>query len=84
MTREEKFEFNWKRIHRLMQLKPELFTQNDSLHWYKWCFLFGDQVQPVFQHQSMFVQCIKLMCSPEQQKWWLQKANNLNIIGCYA
>lgn len=32
----------------------------------------------------MFVQCIVLMCGPEQQAMWLQKANNLNIIGCYA
>lgn len=50
MTREERFEFNWKRLNMLMQLKPDLFTENDCLHWYKWCFVFGDSMSPVFQH----------------------------------
>ena len=27
MTREEKMTFHWKRFNRLMQLKPEIFTE---------------------------------------------------------
>lgn len=32
----------------------------------------------------MFVACIEFLCTPEQKGWWLEKARNLNIIGCYA
>ena len=29
MTREERFMHSWKRIHRLMQVYPEVFTEHD-------------------------------------------------------
>jgi len=30
MTREEKFHMQWRRIKRLMEVKPELFTKNSE------------------------------------------------------
>ena len=50
MTREQAFEHNWKRIHRLMQLMPELFTENDSMQSFKWSFAFNSVISPIHMH----------------------------------
>ncbi|XP_014790575.1 peroxisomal acyl-coenzyme A oxidase 1 isoform X1 [Octopus bimaculoides] len=35
-------------------------------------------------HFVMFTSTLKLLCSPEQANYWLPKASNLEILGCYA
>jgi hypothetical protein len=49
MTREEKFEFYWKRIHRIVQLKPDLILKQES-GGYQWCSYFAEIVSPIYQH----------------------------------
>ena len=69
MTREEKFEFMWKRIHRLMQVKKELFTENSKkAHTWSWSNMFASYPSPINLHQSMFTTSIKMLASDEQKK----------------
>jgi acyl-CoA oxidase len=84
MSREEKFDFFWRRIQLLMKYKPEIFTENDPKYWYGWCLIFAEAATPIYQHQMMFVMCIEFLASPEQKAKWYQPARNLNIIGSYS
>lgn len=85
MTREETFTFAWKRIHRLMELKPDLFLNHDyKKFWYIWSNYFADVAHPVAQHQLMFCACIDFLGSEEQREEWYEPAKRMNMIGCYA
>jgi len=46
--------------------------------------LVGRDGQPLGLHVLMFVPTLMGQASAEQQKRWLQRAVNLNIIGTYA
>lgn len=50
MTREQRFNHSWKRIHRLMQLRPEIFTQYDPQYWCNWNYYFSENATPIYQH----------------------------------
>jgi hypothetical protein len=68
MTREERMMHSWKRIHRLMELKPEIFTEFDQQYWCNWQYYWNDIASPIYQHQMMFVMCIDFLGSPEQRE----------------
>jgi hypothetical protein len=51
MTRSEKMEVAWRRIHRLMLLKPDLFLNNDPKRTFRWDYNFvGSTTSPVYLH----------------------------------
>lgn len=66
MTREEKFEFYWKRIHQIVKLKPDAILKQESGSYWQWCTYFGEVVSPLYQHQVMFVACLEFLCTEEQ------------------
>ena len=39
---------------------------------------------PGSAHLMMFIRCIEIMGTPEQQEEYVKKAKNYDIIGCYA
>jgi len=85
LTREEIFDLHWKRIHRLMELKPEIFLGHDyKKFWYIWSNYFADVAHPVAQHQLMFCACIDFLGSEEQKAEWFEPARRMNMVGCYA
>ena len=85
LTRAELMEKMWERTKRMMQIKPEVFTNNDKHEIpLRWGFLFTATPGVVHLHQTMFTTCIKMLASPEQKKSWLPLANNLNILGGYS
>ena len=71
MTREQLFEYNWKRIHRLMQLRPDIFTENEGFQSYKWSFIFNSCVSPIHMHQTQFQMCVDTLASASQKQAWL-------------
>ena len=48
-----------------------------------WDYCFQGQ-QPLRLHQTMFAMSIKAMGNDEQSKYWFDKLENFEIIGCYA
>ncbi|KAJ4365082.1 hypothetical protein N0V83_008699 [Neocucurbitaria cava] len=44
----------------------------------------NDEMSPYFLHMSMFVTTVREQGSTEQQKYWMPKILNYDIIGCYA
>jgi alkylation response protein AidB-like acyl-CoA dehydrogenase len=84
MTREEQFHMGWKHLHRVMQIKPELYFNNHKALMWKWYFMFSYGPNPLHLHFSMFTECIKKLASKEQKQKWLPLAQTLNWIGGYA
>lgn len=50
MSREEKFTSEWKKNLRVMQLKPEIFLNNDKAVMWKWHFAFSSTPNPLHLH----------------------------------
>jgi len=84
ISREEYYTFVWKRIKRILELKPELLLNSADEESPQWVFYFGDAMSPISLHQFVFVKSIRVFASQAQQDKWLDSARKLNIIGCYA
>lgn len=41
MTREEKFNENWRKLHLMMKYKPEIFFNNHKSLMFKWYYTFS-------------------------------------------
>lgn len=41
MTREEKFNENWRKLHLMMKYKPEIFLNNHKSLMFKWYYTFS-------------------------------------------
>lgn len=55
MTREEKLHMMWRRIKRMMELKPEVFTKNsEHVSQFKWTYCFSASPGSLHLHQTMF------------------------------
>jgi acyl-CoA oxidase len=66
---------------RINQRIKELQLNAQEAAWFK---LEVDEAMPLTLHEVAFIPCLQYQCTPEQQSWWLQKALDLEIIGCYA
>jgi len=67
-----------KAIQRLM--RREGWDHED----YQMAEYLTDEMSPYFLHMSMFVTTVREQASEEQQKYWMPKILNYDIIGCYA
>ena len=65
MSREEKFTMWWKRVHKIMEVKPDVFRTVDTQGWFKNYFAFPAAPMPLHLHCTMFNECISLLASPE-------------------
>ena len=55
MTREEKLHMMWRRIKRMMEVKPEVFTKNsEHVSQFKWTYCFSASPGSLHLHQTMF------------------------------
>lgn len=88
LTRAELLEEWWRVHYNVMKYKDgKYFT--DNLKYYEdeavatFTFLQHNG-SPLLLHSTMFVHCLRHLCSEEQQKKFLMPAVLCNIIGCYA
>jgi len=88
MSRAEKMEHWWKRIHTVMKDDEyhRFFTRHADRTGdvsFNWHYAYHG-ASPLHLHQSMFTKTLKFFASEKQKEEWLPKANHLQVIGCYA
>ena len=64
-TREEKFTEWWRRFHKIMQVKPEIFQSAAKQGSYKYLYAYSASPYPLHLHFSMFTECLKMLASKE-------------------
>eukprot|EP00007_Cunea_sp_BSH-02190019_P008079 CAMPEP_0174230326 /NCGR_PEP_ID=MMETSP0417-20130205/1096_1 /TAXON_ID=242541 /ORGANISM="Mayorella sp, Strain BSH-02190019" /LENGTH=650 /DNA_ID=CAMNT_0015307983 /DNA_START=50 /DNA_END=1999 /DNA_ORIENTATION=- len=66
--------------------KIHKIVRENNLEHLEHCFLntlLGD-IAPTNLHDHVFVPCLRSLANDEQKERWLKKAENYEIIGCYA
>ena len=87
MSREEKMTVWWDRFKVIMADEQfrHLITGNShkKCKYWNWFYMFPG-TNPMTLHMLVFTKTLLGLCSEEQLQSILPKANNWNIIGCYA
>eukprot|EP00158_Paraphelidium_tribonemae_P006460 Partr_v1_DN27828_c0_g1_i3_m23246 putative acyl-Coenzyme A oxidase len=66
---------------RLIELKLSLFLNADEM---AYLFYLCDDLLPIQTHETIFIPFLRAHCDQDQAREWIQRAENYQIIGCYA
>ncbi|KAF9435246.1 fatty-acyl coenzyme A oxidase, partial [Entomortierella beljakovae] len=81
LSREGMYVRSLEKMARIVELKRKYnWSWEDNLLAMSLC---GDH-SPQFLHEALFIPTLRSQLSDEQQKNWLSRAENYEIIGCYA
>ncbi|KNG43956.1 acyl-CoA oxidase [Stemphylium lycopersici] len=81
LSRPERYQLGLARAKLIQRLvKREGWDHED----YRMAEYLNDEMSPYFLHMSMFVTTVREQASERQQRYWMPKILNYDIIGCYA